>query len=296
MRTAGTLVLLVGLVAGRRVEACPSCACANPAMTSMGAEQPFVNRVRLAATMRGWQQDEGIDGVDATRLRELRLDLSSSWSPTRWFTLVVNVPVQLREHLSANLERQTAFGWGEVDLLGRFVVLGADELRPKALVSVVGGARFPTALTLSDAEHRRLDTDAQLGAGALSPQLGVAWTGFFSERWSALATLTGELPLTGRYGFRGGPSAVLFAVGQLQPARWLSVRAGAEVRGELPETRNGVADARLAGVVMNAVVDVGFQLGTHALLFIGARVPTLDTRPGPVHTWPIPLATVVVDL
>jgi hypothetical protein len=291
-----SVFVVVALAWPREAAACPTCACGNPALTSMGAEQPFAQRVRLATTLRAWQQDEGIASLDAVRLRELRLDLTASWSPTAWLTLSLNVPVQLREHLAINLERQTALGWGEADVSARVVVSGAGQLRPKALVSVIGGVRLPSALTLRDRERRPLDIDAQLGAGGLTPQLGVAWSGFFGDRWSAMASLTAEAALEGRYGLRMGPAAVLVALAQVQPVRWFGVRAGVDARGELPSFVDGVADARLSGLLGSLLADVVFSLGRQAVLLAGARVPLLDTRPGPVHTWPIPVVSLVVDL
>ncbi len=265
-------------------------------MTSMGAEQPFLNRVRLATTLRAWQQDEGASALDAVRLRELRLDLSASWSPTRWLTFAANVPLQLREQRSVNLERQTGVGWGEVELTSRVVLAGVGQMRPKALISLIAGVRLPTALTLLDQDRRALDTDAQLGAGAVAPQLGVAWSGFFGDQWSALASLMGEVPFEGRYGLRMGPSMGLIGLGQYQPLRWFGVRAGVDVRAELPTVVNGQSDARLSGVLGSVLADVIFSLNSKTLLLAGARVPLVDTRPGPVRTSPIFVVSLVVDV
>jgi hypothetical protein len=289
-------VLLAALGLATPAAACPTCACGNPALTSMGTEQPTVDRVRLSVTARAWQQDQGAANVDAVRLRELRLDVTGSWSPNRWFTVMVNVPVQLREQLAVNLERQTGFGWGEAEVVTRFVLLGSNQLRPKALLSVLAGARLPTALTLSDQERRPLDLDAQLGPGAIAPRVGLSWSGFFGDRWSAFAALTGEVPLEGRFGMRMGPSASLVTAAQFQPLRWLGLRAGVDALGELPSQVSGRSDARLAGLLGSVLADVAFRLGGSATLFVGARVPVLDTRLGPVHTWPIIVSSLVVDV
>lgn len=296
MTRVALLLGLCGVLTANPAAACPTCACGNPAMTAMGAEQPFVNRVRLATTLRAWQQDEGTASVDAVRLRELRLDVSASWSPTPWLTFAANVPVQLREQLAVNLARQTGVGWGEVDLSSRVVVHGSGQMRPKALISLIAGLRLPTALTLLDQDKRPLDMDAQLGAGAVAPQLGVAWSGFFGDRWSAMASLMGEVPFEGRYGMRMGPSAVLVGLTQFQPVRWFGVRGGVDVRGELASMVNGQTDARLAGVLGSVLADVVFSLNGQTLLLAGARVPLLDTRPGPVRTSPILVVSLVVDL
>jgi hypothetical protein len=292
------LIIILGvamLLKPRVATACPTCACGNPAMTSMGAEQPFVNRIRLAATSRAWQQDEGTEGLDAVRLRELRLDLSASWSPTAWLTFAANVPLQLREQLAVNLARQTGLGWGEVDFTSRVVLHGARQLRPKALISLIAGLRVPTALTLSDQDRRQLDLDAQLGPGAVAPVLGVAWSGFFGDRWSAMASLMGEVPFEGRYAMRMGPSAVLVSLAQFQPVRWLGIRAGVDVRAELASVVKRQTEARLAGVLGSVLADVVFSLNAQTLLLAGIRYPLVDTRAGPVRTSPILVVSVVLD-
>jgi hypothetical protein len=265
-------------------------------MTSMGAEQPFANRVRLAATVRAWQQSQGREGVDLVRLREARVDLTGSWSPTTWFSLSVNVPVQLREQRDPSLAREVGLGSGEVDVAARFVVFGHDRMRPRALVSVIAGARLPTAPTLVDRNRQPLSLDAQLGAGGLAPQLGVSWSGFFGDRWSAMASVLGEVPLPGRFGLQLGPSAVLVSLAQFQPARWFAVRAGLDVRLEAVSVVNGAPDASLSGLLGSALADVVFGLGNRVLLLLGARVPVVDLRVGPVRTLPIAVASVLVEL
>ena len=74
------------------------------------------------------------------------------------------------------------------------------------------------------------------------------------------------------------------------------ILAGVDARGELPSFVDGVADARLSGLLGSLLADVVFSLGRQAVLLAGVRVPLLDTRPGPVHTWPIPVVSLVVDL
>ncbi|MDX2015045.1 MAG: transporter [Myxococcaceae bacterium] len=297
LRRALFAVLLVG---GSGLSApalaCPTCTCGNPAMTAMGAEQPFSNRVRLAATARAWEQTQGVDGLDAVRLREVRLDLTGSWSPTDWFTLSMNLPLQLREQREVNLAREVAAGLGDADVAARFVVAGRGRMRPPALVSVIAGARLPTSPTLFDRDRRALSLDAQLGPGSLAPQLGVAWSGFFGDRWSAMASLLGELPLQGRFGFRLGPSAVLVSLAQFQPVRWLGVRAGVDARVEGPSLVDGRADPSLSGFLGSALADVVFGLGSRVLLLVGVRAPLVDLRVGPVRTLPILVSSVVVDL
>ncbi len=43
-------VTMVVVLGGSAVMACPTCGCANPALTTIGADQPFAGRLRLAAS------------------------------------------------------------------------------------------------------------------------------------------------------------------------------------------------------------------------------------------------------
>ncbi|HYO67567.1 MAG TPA: hypothetical protein VEU33_15940 [Archangium sp.] len=53
----------------------------DPTLTSMGTEQPFAGRLRLANQVRAWSLTTGQDAVDAVSLRELRMDLSVAYAP-----------------------------------------------------------------------------------------------------------------------------------------------------------------------------------------------------------------------
>lgn len=288
--------VLVSALAASEAFACPTCTCGNPALTTVGAEQLFVNRVRLASTLRAWAQWSRRPQVDGTVLRELRWDLSASWAPTRWLSLTATVPLQARDLTQVNLAREAGLGLGELELAGRFIVHGAQQLRPKALLSVLVGARLPTALTLHDAEQVPLSLDGQLGPGAFVPQLGLAWSGFFGDRFMALATLTGELPLEGRFGFRAGPGVGVLAAAQFQPVPVFAVRAGVELRLEGDSFLRGVADSSQAGLLGNALLDVILSPTPRLLLLLGVRVPAVDLRVGPVRSSPVGVFTVVVDV
>lgn len=282
--------VLTGLVlTAAQAFACPTCACGNPALTTMGNEQPRPNRVRLAMSARAWQQ------TTSERLRELRFDVTGSWAPTEWLSLAVSLPVQLRELEDASLARERGAGPGDIELMARAVVLGARSMRPPALVSVVLGARLPTAPTLIDRQQRPLSLDAQLSAGAFAPMLGVTWSGFFGERWSGHASLSGELPLVGRFGFRPAPVLSSSLLGQFQPLKWLAVRAGLEGRLEGESALEGVMSSKLAGFLGQAALDVLFSPTSRVVFGVGMRVPVLDLRNGPVRVLPIIVGTVVVD-
>jgi hypothetical protein len=257
----------------------------------MGAEQPFAGRLRVGSTVRLWQQDFGSTESVVSRLREIRFDVSSSWSPNSWLSFSLNLPLQAREWQDVNLSKDIGLGPGDLEVAARVVVFGAERMRPPLLLSVLGGVRLPTAPLLRDQDGRVLSTEGQLGTGATTPVVGLGWSGFFSERWSALATLTGEWPLGGRLEL--GPSAAAVVMIQFQPRTWLGVRSGLDGRAEgAPMSRQRPR----AGVLLSVLGDVVLGLGGGAAVSLGVRVPIFESREGVLRTWPLLVASLVVDV
>lgn len=291
------LVCSLVVLGAAAATACPTCACGNPALLSMGADQPYDGRIRLGTTFRAWQQIDGAVGVDQATLRELRLDLLVSWSPLRRWSFVLDLPLQVRERTDVALARERGFGPGEGSLSARVLLLGAEGFRPRHLVSLVGSVRLPTAPTLRDGKTgQQLELDAQLGPGSFVPGLGVSWAAFIGDQWSTLASLTAEVPIEGRFGLRIGPSVALIGWAQFQPWKWLGFRAGVDTRFEAVSFVSGMADASNSGVLLQALGDVVVAPTPKVMLSAGARVPFLDVRGAPHQQSPIFLVSLVVDV
>ncbi|PZR17360.1 MAG: hypothetical protein DI536_03280 [Archangium gephyra] len=276
--------------------ACPTCTCANPALTTIGADRPFDNRIRLSSTFRAWEQREGTQQYDASVLRELRMDLTGTWSPTARWTFLVNLPLQLRERTDVSLARERGFGTGEIDLSTRVLLVGVEGFRPRHLISAVAGVRLPTAPTLHDASGAVLNVDAQLGPGSFVPSVGMFWSAFIGDQWSTFVSLLGDVPIEGRYGLRIGPGLQALGAGQFQPWKWLGFRAGVDARYEFPSYLRGVEQTHLSGLLLQPLVDVIVSPHNRVLIVGGVRVPVLSTRPGPVTNSPTVLLSVVVDV
>jgi hypothetical protein len=290
VRRAAVLLLTLG---AHLAWACPTCTCGNPALLSIGADQPFDGRLRFGSTLRAWGQRE----TDGTSLRELRLDVLASWSPLRRWTFALNLPVQVRERTELSLARERGFGPGELDLSGRVLLVGADGFRPRHLVSAVLSARLPTAPTLVDgATQQPLAVDAQLGPGAFVPGGGLTWAAFIGDQVSTFVSLMGEVPLEGRYGLRIGPQVQLIASVQYQPWKFLGVRAGVDTRYEAPSALRGVTQTRFSGALLQALVDVVVSPVSTVLITVGARLPFADLRVGQPAQTPILLLSFVVDV
>jgi hypothetical protein len=274
--------------------ACPTCTCANPTLTTMGAEQPFAGRFRLGAAIRAWQQNEGADGFQSN-LRELRLDVTASWSPSKTLSLLVNLPIQWRERTSFSLEKERGFGPGEIDVSARWVIFMSESFRPKSIVSLLATARVPSSPTLV-AQEKPFAIDAQLGAGAVVLGAGLGFSLFVSERWSTFASMTAEVPFEGRYGLRIGPGAQFVLSAQFQPIPKLGFRAGIDGRYEAPSVRDQMTSTNVSGFLLQATADVVIFVTPHLLVAPGIRFSVLDARVGPIRTSPILSLSGVLDL
>ena len=290
MRRAAVLLLTLG---AQLAWACPTCTCGNPALLSIGADQPFDGRLRFGSSVRAWGQAE----PDGTTLRELRLEVLASWSPLRRWTFALNLPLQVRERTEASLARERGFGPGELELSARVLLVGAEGFRPRHLVSAVLGARLPTSPTLVDGTTRQpFALDAQLGPGSFVPGGGLTWAAFIGDQVSTFVSLMGEVPIEGRYGLRIGPQLQLIASGQYQPWKFLGVRAGVDARYEAPSALRGVLQTRFSGALFQALVDVVVSPVSTVLLTAGARIPFADLRAGQPAQTPLLLVAVVVDV
>lgn len=283
------------LVPGPRAWACATCACGDPTLSSMGAEQPFEGRLRLSTTLRAWGHTMGREGEDATALRELRMDVAVAYAPVPWLMLAVNLPLQARETREVSLARERGWGVGDVDVSAKAFVWKDKDFSPDQLVSVVAGVKLPTAPTLRAADGAVLGLDAQLGTGSVDPMAGLAWQGFRGP-WSFLASAMGFLPTRGREGFRAGASVRTSLGAQYQPGTRWAVRLGLDTRVEAPNDIDGEREPDGGGFIAYASPDVIYSPATDVVLQAGVRVPFVSQLRGRVVTTPIAQLSLAYDL
>ena len=189
-------LVMAALLVPAEGQACAACGCGDPTLTTMGTEQPFAGRLRLATQMRGWGETTGQQAVDAVSLRELRMDLSVAYAPLPWLFLSATLPLQARSVQDVSLARETAWGLGDMEVGAKVFVFRDRDFSPDHLVGVFVGARLPTSPTVNDARGVPLSLDAQLGTGSVDPLAGLSYTAFRGE-WSFIVNATGYLPTRG---------------------------------------------------------------------------------------------------
>jgi hypothetical protein len=275
--------------------ACATCACGDPTLTSMGTEQPFAGRLRLATTVRAWGMTTGQDALDAVTLRELRVDVAASYAPLRWLFLSASLPLQARGVRDVSLAKERSWGPGDLEISAKAYVFRDREFSPDHLVSVLVGVELPTSPTVHDEQDRSLSLDAQLATGSWDPFAGLAYTMFRGE-WSFIASATGYLSTRGRMGFRAGASLRGTLAAQYQPhPRW-ALRLAADTRLEGASDTQGVRDPNGRGFIGFLSPDVLYSPATDVVVQVGVRAPVLNLLSGHVRQTPILQAAVAYDL
>ncbi|QRO02090.1 transporter [Archangium violaceum] len=274
--------------------ACATCSCGDPTLTSMGTEQPFAGRLRLATQLRAWSQTTGQEAIDAVSLRELRMDVSVAYAPAPWLFLSATLPLQARTVQDVSLARETAWGLGDMEVGAKVFVFRDRDFSPDNLFGILVGTRLPTSPTQRDATGRPLSLDAQLGTGSVDPFLGLAWSGFRAD-WSFLASATGYLPTRGREGFRAGAALRTTLATQFQPSPRWALRLAVDGRLEGPSDTFGVKDPVGSGFIAFLSPDLLLSPTTDVVVQLGVRVPVLN-RLRNVHQTPILQASIAYDL
>lgn len=275
--------------------ACATCACGDPTLTSMGTEQPFSGRTRVASITRAWGLTLGDDSLDAVTLRELRVDLSVAYAPLPWLILSAMVPLQVRTVQDVSLMREEAWGPGDMEVSAKVFVFRDRDFSPDHLLAVLVGSELPTSPTLSDGQGRPLSLDAQLGSGSVDPFAGLAYTAFRGS-WSFIVSATGSLSTRGREGFRGGAALRTTVAAQFQPSPAWALRLAADTRLEGASTLHGVRDPVGSGFIGFLSPEVLFSPASDVVLQLGVRAPVLNLLSGHVRQTPILQAAVAYDL
>jgi hypothetical protein len=266
LRVLASSVAVAAFAAPMTAAACASCSCGDPTLSALGSELPFAHRARVSSLFRYWGEALHVhDGSSHThaQLRELRMDVAASFSPTDRLTLSATAPLQVRDYEgSAELGGRYA-GTGDIEIGARFIAVRDRDFAPRHLLSVLAGLRLPTATPLRNA-NGLLPEDAQLTTGSLEARGGLAYS-FFANPWSTHLTVTLGAMTNREYADHDNVRWSAFV--QRQFGDHFALRAGPEGihSGEGPRFY-GALDA-----MVSPVTDLTLQLG--------ARMPAEPIAP-----------------
>ena len=296
LRLLVALATLALVLVPRPSEACASCACGDPTLTALGAEQPFQGRVRVWSELRYRTDRTGASGVDAMGLAEWRNDVGIAWAPASWLFLSLNVPLLTRAVQFVDLSQDRGSGIGDSEVRAKFYVWKDREFAPDHLVSLVAGLKLPTgSVRVQSGTGLPLSSEAQPGSGTLDPIGGLAYS-YFGGRISGFASGTFYLPIHARGVFQPGPSLRTTLAGQVQAHRLLAVRLGADTRLDSRAKVEGTVDPHSGGFIAFASPELLLSPVQDWTFYVQARVPVLNLLQGVHREGPFWGAGVTVDL
>ncbi len=271
--------------------ACATCGCGDPTLTVMGSGQPFAGRVRLSAQLQ-YRHDRMGDG---TRIDDAQLRLGAAYAPAKWLIVSVTAPLVLRDVRFPDLGHATVAGLGQAEVRGRFVLFRDREFAPEHLFGLVAGLGLPTIVDQTDPRGQLLPTEAQTGSGTVDPIGGVFYT-FLADPWSLFASVTARVPLAPRYGEAPGPSLRATVALQYRLWDWLTLRLGANARGDMPSTDAGLQNAGSEHIALFAAPDLLIAPVPDLIFVLGARIPVAQVSPDGRQEGPYVSLAAVVDL
>jgi hypothetical protein len=256
----------------RRAGACATCACGDPTLTVMGAQQPFAQRVRLSLEAQYRTDTIGRAGFDRIELNEQRTTLSAAYAPEAWLMVSASMPMIRRELTNANLARDVLVTPGDLELRARAFVLRDRAFAPRHLLALVGGARLPTAPLERDAKGRYRAPELQPGSGSFDPLGGVSYS-LFAAPWSAYVSQVAYVPTQGPADFRIGASLRGTHALQYQVGTSIALRFSLEYRLEARARRAGGVEPDSGGFIAFASPSIVWSPWLDLVLDVDVHVP-----------------------
>lgn len=265
--------------------ACAVCACGDPTLVVMGAEQPFAGRKRASVVLEHQTDAVGTPGVDQVTLTQTTATVGAAWSPTDRTQLAVTLPLSHREATDVTLATTEVWSPGDLTVRARFVELRRTHPRGATLAGVSGGLVLPTAPIARSPDGEALPLRAQLGTGHPAGIVG-GWILHTRRPWSAYASseveFYGDTFYPDTYPSRPGPSVRATTMGQWQPRTWGGLRAGLEARIDAQQAvfTDAPPEPDTGGAIVFSRADVVASPTTDLLIQLSVSVPTVSTLRG----------------
>jgi hypothetical protein len=280
-QTVLILAVLCAWTTPQHALACASCACGDPTLTVMGAEQPFAGRLRLSVEAQYRRDAVGRATVDRVELQELRTNLSVAYSPLQWLMLSLTLPVIARDLTDVTLARERLMTIGDIELYGRVYVFRDRVFAPTHTIGVQVGMRVPTGPLLLDTTGNYREPELQPGTGSFDPSAGVSYL-MSADPWSVFVSEILYLPTRGALDFEVGMSwrgthALQY---QLSPA--LALRAGVNHRLDATSKHGAAVEPDSGGLIAFGAFAAMWTPVQDLVLLSQIQVPVLNALRG-VH-------------
>ena len=261
------------------VHACASCACGDPTLTVMGAEQPFAGRMRLALESQYRRDAVGRAEVDRVELQELRTTLSVAYAPLPWLMLSVTLPLIARDLTDVTLARERLLTIGDIETYARVFVFRDRAFAPTHTLGLQLGVRMPTGPLLRDAMGNYRDAELQPGTGSFDPSAGVTYL-MSADPWSAFVSEVIYVPTPGLVQFRAGVSWRGTHALQYQFSPQFALRAGMNHRLEDASRHNEMVEPDSGGFIAFATLAAAWTPAEDLVLLSQLQVPVVNALRG----------------
>ena len=244
------LLLLSAALTEKSAWACAACGCGDQALSALGVEQPYRNRLRLAIEERYGSLDVG--GSDGYSALSLRSSLRVTWAPHARVTLATLLPWSSSWRVPRTGGRtQTIHGLSDLELSARVVLYRDRRFRAHHLIWLVGGLKFPTGPRVADDRGYPVADDDQPGSGSWNPFFGAAY-GYYGDPVALFFSASGRVTTPGPFGYRFGSSLGASATMQLHPLWWLALPIGFDFRwAESDRLASGQAAPHTGGSLLD---------------------------------------------
>jgi hypothetical protein len=291
------LLVACGLLAEpSSARACATCACGDPTLTVMGAQQPYANRFRPSLEFQYRTDAVGEAGVDRVELREQRLTLGVAYAPLEWLMLSATLPLLWRTVTDVSLAETSLFSPGDLELRSRIYFWRDREFAPRHLLAAVAGLQLPTAPLDQEASGEYLEPELQGGTGAFQPVLGASYS-FFADPWSVYASELAYIPFHSRADWHNGAAWRGSHVVQYQFVDWFAARFGANFRWEMRTRRDQPPDPEpdTGGFVLFLMPSVVLSPVTDLVINIDLQLPVVNALFGDHDEGPLFAVAVAYD-
>lgn len=272
------LIFLLG-TQWNAAQACATCLCGDPTITTMGTEKPFAGRKRAGVEYLRRGEAVAVPGVSEVVTEEERLTYSFSYAANADWIVAAGIPFVSKETRRFDLSRARASGLGDVDLSARWFVGKDEDFPARYLWGLQFGVRLPTS-TEQKAGGEAIDFDAQPGAGATIPSMGV-WYGRYATPWFFYTSAVYQHALTDGYqDYRAGDVLLLTSLMQRALKSGIALQLSLDGRVKRQDEYAGVKDADSGGVLVMAAPGVVWTPFEDLVVNAVYQIPAIENARG----------------
>ena len=261
------------------VWACATCLCGDPTITTMGTEKPFAGRMRAGIEYLTRGETVGDKNVSEVTTDEKRMTYSFSYALNDSWMLAASLPMVTKKIKRYDNSKETGSGIGDADLTARWFV-GKDESFPsRYLWGLQFSLRVPTSKE-EKSHGEAIDFDAQPGAGATIPSLGI-WYGRYAMPWFFYVSAAVQHAVTEGYqDYQAGDVALLTGLAQYALSYGVAVQFSLDSRFKQYDKYDGTRDKDSGGTLVMASPGIAWTPYEDLILNMTYQYPAIEEQNG----------------